>query len=73
MVRKVSMGVNEAIFGYAMKAHRVGTGNTPLLTFIVRAHQAWCSHLKWAWAECTRGGALRPFKFSVPSRRGLEL
>jgi len=40
------------------------------LTFIVRAHQAWCSHLNWAWAERTRAGALRPFKFSVHSRRG---
>ena len=44
-----------------------------LLTFIVRAHLAWCSHLKWAWAERIRAGGLRPFKFSVHSRRGLEL
>jgi hypothetical protein len=42
------------------------------LTFIVRPHQAWCSHLKWAWAEHTQAGALRPFKFSVHSRTSLE-
>jgi len=43
------------------------------LTFMVRAHQAWCIHLKWACYERTRPGALRPFKFSVHSCRGLEL
>jgi len=44
-----------------------------LLTFIIHAHQAWCSHLKWALAERSQAGALQPFKFSVHSRRGLEL
>jgi len=42
------------------------------LTFIIRLHQAWCGHLKWAWAERTQASALRPFKFSVHSRTGLE-
>jgi hypothetical protein len=37
------------------------------------AHHVWCVHLKSASYKCTCPGALRPFKCSVHSCRGLEL